>query len=236
MCGRYSLDAAPEELAQIFTLSLEEVERIFKPRYNIAPTDRVLAVRQRDRGPEREPVLLKWGLIPHWAKDPDWGGRTINARAETIESKPAFRDPFRERRCLVVATGFYEWQKSAGRKQPYLIRHGDGKPLAFAGLWDRWRGGASEVIESCTIVTTDANETVRPIHDRMPVILRPEDYDIWLDWRAGEVSRVRGLLQPFSDEGLVAHPVSSIVNKPDNDVPECVHPVQLSLLDPPDDR
>jgi len=235
MCGRYSLNATPEELAQVFNLSLEEVQRIFEPRYNIAPSDRVLAIRERYKGSGREPVLLKWGLVPHWARDADWAGRTINARAETIEAKPAFRDPFRERRCLVVASGFYEWQKSGGRKQPYMVRREDAKPLAFAGLWDRWHGGAQEVVESCTIVTTDANETVRPIHDRMPVILRPEDYDVWLDSKVSDPSRLLGLLEPFPDRELTAYPVSSLVNKPANDVPECVQPIQLSLLDPSDE-
>jgi putative SOS response-associated peptidase YedK len=236
MCGRYSLDATPEELAQVFNLSLEDVERLFEPRYNIAPTDKVLAVRQQRAGRQREPVLLRWGLIPHWARDRDWGGRTINARAETVETKPAFRDPFRERRCLVVATGFYEWQKSAGRKQPYLIRRHDRKPLAFAGLWDRWQGPTDEVVESCTIVTTDANGIVRPIHDRMPVILQPADYDRWLDSATRDTQQLRHLLEPVPDEVLTAHPVSSLVNKPANDVPECVVPIQLSLLEPPGDR
>jgi putative SOS response-associated peptidase YedK len=236
MCGRYSLDATPEELAQAFNLSFEEVEQLFEPRYNIAPTDKVLAVRQQQAGRQREPVLLRWGLIPHWARDRDWGGRTINARAETVETKPAFRDPFRKRRCLVVATGFYEWRKSAGRKQPYLIRRHDGKPLAFAGLWDRWQGPTDEVVESCTIVTTDANGIVRPIHDRMPAILQPTDYDRWLESATRDTQQLIHLLEPVPDEVLTAHPVSSLVNKPVNDVPECVVPIQLSLLDPPEDR
>ncbi len=235
MCGRYSLDATPEELAHVFNLSLPEVERIFEPRYNIAPTDRVLAVREKPMVPRRELVSLRWGLIPHWARESDWGARTINARAESVRTKPAFRDPFRERRCLVVATGFYEWQKSAGGKQPYLIHREDRQPLAFAGLWDRWVGGAEDVVESCTIITTHANETVRPIHDRMPVILPPEDHDEWLDLSLRDTSRLQALLESAVVPALKAHPVSTLVNKIANDVPECVQPIQLSMLDPPDE-
>ncbi len=240
MCGRYTLHAPPEELARIFRLPLDEVHRVFDfgPRYNIAPTDDIAAVRVRRGGESREPAVLRWGLVPYWTRDPGIGARMINARGESVAGKPAFRDAFRERRCLVVADGFYEWQKLTGRKQPYYLRMRDGEPFAFAGLWDRWEGQGQgqgqgqrqEPIESCTIITTEPNELARALHDRMPVILRPEDYDRWLDPVATDLKSLEVLLRPFPSELMIAYPVSTLVNKPENDAPECIEPLDRPLF------
>ncbi|UCG85815.1 MAG: SOS response-associated peptidase [Gemmatimonadota bacterium] len=232
MCGRYAMFAPPDEVARVFRLPLDEVHRIFDfgPRYNVAPSDTVAAVRLRSDGAGREPARLRWGLVPHWAHNGDVAARTINARAETVADKPAFRDPFRERRCLVLTNGFYEWQRLPGRKQPHFICLPNQELFAFAGLWDRWQGGGGE-IESCTIVTTDANRTLKPIHDRMPVILDPENYDLWLDVKLGDLREPLRLLRPYPDDRLMSYPVSTLVNKPANDVPECVRPMQPSHPD-----
>ncbi len=225
MCGRYTLLASPEELSRIFRLPPEEVQRVFDvgPRYNIAPTDRVAAVRLGGDF-QREPVMLKWGLIPHWAREASFGARTINARAETVASKPAFRDSFRERRCLVLANGFYEWQRAGGHKQPYYIRMSDGSPFAFAGLWDRWQG-LGQVVDSCTIITTQPNAIARPIHDRMPAILDAGQHDAWLDANISDVGQLSELLRPFPPDQMIARQVSTLVNKPANDLPECIEPI-----------
>ncbi|MFO0898004.1 MAG: SOS response-associated peptidase [Pirellulales bacterium] len=163
MCGRFTLRQVPHEWVKQLALP------IFSPRYNIAPTQQVLAIRQREG--IREAVELRWGLIPSWADDPKIGNRLINARAETVATKPAFRQAYKRRRCLILADGFYEWQKQGKTKQPYFIHRPDDQPFAFAGLWEWWKGNVLE-IASCTIITTEANELMRPLHDRMPVILQ----------------------------------------------------------------
>ena len=237
MCGRYSLTTPVEGLRQLF----EFPERPnLGPRYNIAPTQEVAAVRcappaEADRGPGdgeagaagRHLVLLRWGLIPSWAKDPAIGARMINARAETLAEKPAFRTAFKTRRCLVLADGFFEWQKqAAGPKQPYRIARRDGAPFAFAGLWERWRDPADgRTVETCTIVTTDANALLRPIHHRMPVILAPEAYGPWLD-PGSEVDRLQALLAAEPGLDLVAVAISTRVNKVANDDPEVLLPLE----------
>src|SRR5262245_7474343 len=177
MCGRFTLTAPRQALKNLFPLfDFPEVP----PNYNVAPTQAVLAVRVPHGQDKPAPALLKWGLVPGWADDPAIGNRMINARAETAADKPSFRAAFRKRRCLVLADGFYEWQKVGGKKQPYLIRLRGGEPFAFAGLWEHWeRDGRA--VESCTILTTDANGLVKPLHDRMPVILAPQDFALWLD-------------------------------------------------------
>ncbi len=215
MCGRYSLTKA-EELSSFF--EIDERPEIL-PRYNIAPTQDALVVRQ-DRMGRRRLIRMMWGLVPHWAKQPQ-PGRHINARSETAAVRPAFRDPFRWRRCLVPADGFYEWKHQNGRKQPYHFRLPDGGLFAFAGLWDRWKDRA-KTLHSFTILTTDANQVVRPIHDRMPVILPPRAYPLWLDAAAGP-DDVSDLLEPFA-ETLVSVAVSTLVNSPNNDGPECWEP------------
>ena len=173
MCGRYSLLPDRRQIARMFDVDPLELD----PRHNISPTQEVPIIRQDEAG-NREMVMLRWGLIPHWAKEPsDLQARMINARSETVATKPAYRTAFKHRRCLVPAAGFYEWKKEGSRKQPYFVRRKDGELMSFAGLWDRWER-AGEAIESCAILTTDANQLVGGIRDRMPVILRPEDFEL----------------------------------------------------------
>ena len=219
MCSRFLLHASVDVLQRAFGFA----ERPnLRPCYNIAPTQTVPVVRRKDDG-GRELALVRWGLIPSWAKDASIGGRLINARAETVAEKPAFRGAFRRRRALVPADGFYEWQKREGSrlKQPLLIRRRDGQPFAFAGLWERWRGPEGEV-ETCTILTTEANAVLGPIHDRMPVILDPACYDRWLD---PAQPRAEELLRPCPDEWLEAFPVSTRVNNVRNDAAELITPM-----------
>jgi putative SOS response-associated peptidase YedK len=190
-------------------------------RFNISPTQQVATVRPAGQG--RELALLRWGLVPSWADDLSIGYKLINARAETVADKPSFRLALRSRRCLVLADGFFEWAKAGGKKQPYYFRLREGKPFAFAGLWERWTKGG-EPVESCTIVTTGANELVRPVHERMPVILPPESYGAWLDPEVQDRERLLPLLRPYPTEGMVAGPVSTRVNSPRNDDPGCIEP------------
>jgi putative SOS response-associated peptidase YedK len=225
MCGRYRLSTHPHALYEQFALELVNPdEREIPPRYNIAPTQPVLAVRLRPDG-RRELVLLHWGLIPHWAKEPSIGNRMINARAETVAEKPSFRNALRRRRCLVPADGFYEWQKrGAGPKQPYDIAREDGAPFAFAGLWEHWQGPNGEEIESCAIVTTAANGMMRSIHDRMPVILAPEDYEAWLAGERERPADVLPLLAPRDWPGMRVRPISTFVNNARHEGSECIAP------------
>ena len=234
MCGRFTLDPEPEEIARIFSLSFEEALRVLVDgkRFNIAPTNQVAAVRLARVGISREPVLLRWGLVPAWAKDPSLGVRMINARAETVAEKPAYRSAFKSRRCLILADGFYEWQKTAGGKQPHLFRLTDGAPFAFAGLWESW-GKEPDGFESCTIITTEPNELVSKVHNRMPVILRREDYDRWLlplDKGDDASATLSPLLKAYPAESMVGYPVSTFVNKPGNDTAVCVEPVGPQLV------
>ncbi len=222
MCGRFTLSASATDLIQQFDLaSLPS----WMPRYNIAPTQEVLTVLRLRDTPERQSRLLRWGLIPMWAEGPAVGSRMINARAETVATKPAFRRAFRERRCLILADGFYEWQRQDGRKQPFYIRLHDGRPFAFAGLWERWVPLDGQPLDSSTIITTKSNDLVGRIHQRMPVILAPEDYDLWLDPSLHEPERLQPLLRPHPAEEMVAYPVSTRVNNPANDTPDCIVPV-----------
>ncbi len=233
MCGRYNLISDAQALVDFFSLdnSME-----VKPCYNIAPSQNVPAVRQGREG--RVISSLCWGLIPYWAKHRKSGYRMINARAETVADKPSFRMPFRQQRCLIPATGFYEWLTVSGGKQPYNIRIGDGELFAFAGLWERWRSGddeiaksceivkSCEIIESCTIIVTEANDLIRPIHDRMPVILDPADYATWLDPELHDPRLLQPLLGSYLPQGMNLYPVSRRVGSPVNDDPELVTPLQ----------
>jgi putative SOS response-associated peptidase YedK len=219
MCGRFTLGATAATLAAQFDLANVPT---WTPRYNIAPTQEVLVVLQPSPQANREARLHRWGLIPPWAKDPSIGNRMINARAETVATKPAFRRAFKERRCLLLADGLYEWQRQERRKQPFYIRLRDGRPFAFAGLWEHWEGSEGMAIQSCTILTTTSNEVVGRIHDRMPVILNPTDYDRWLDPSIQEPAVLKPLLRPYSADEMMAYPVSTRVNNPANDSPECV--------------
>jgi putative SOS response-associated peptidase YedK len=218
MCGRFTLTRPAQEVAEQFDL---DQMPLFEPRYNIAPTQNVLAVRKPDAAIGREAVLLRWGLVPSWASDLSIGVRLLNARAETVVEKPAFRTAFVRRRCLLPADGFYEWQTVAGKKQPIHFRFDDGRLFALAGLWEHWHG-PDGVVESCTVVTTHANELVRPVHDRMPVILDPEVYDEWLDPGMTDKARLSALLVAHDASKMVAVPANPRVNNARNEGPACL--------------
>jgi putative SOS response-associated peptidase YedK len=223
MCGRYTQRTDPKRLAKVFGVAeAPEVE----PRYNIAPTQDVLAVNQTADG--REMTFYKWGLVPSWAKDTSIGARLINARSETVTEKPAFRQAFKKRRCIIPADGFYEWQRTAGRKQPFFFRMKDESPFGFAGLWEHWEGNGNQAINSCAILTTEANEVLRPVHDRMPVILHPDDYELWLEGGEREQSLLRELLRPYPPEEMAGCPVSTLVNSPSNKGAELIEQVRLN--------
>jgi putative SOS response-associated peptidase YedK len=222
MCGRYTLVTPAAEVAEIF--DLDKTPELV-PRYNIAPTQPVAVIRAKADGSGRELALMHWGLIPRWAKDPSIGSRMINARSETVTSKPAFKGAFKHRRCLIPLSGFFEWQRVHGRKQPYLIALEPGRRCALAGLWESWQGPNGEEIESCTILTVDANEALRPFHDRMPVILDAKDFDLWLDPQSQDLKRLEALLKPCPADWLTWHPVGTVVNNPRNDDPSCLEPV-----------
>ncbi|NBC34741.1 MAG: hypothetical protein GVY13_18875 [Alphaproteobacteria bacterium] len=218
MCGRYMITSPAEAIRELFGLA--DTPEI-APRYNVAPTQTVPVVRRQAEGGGRELVPLRWGLIPHWAKDETIGNKLINARAESVASKPSFRDSFRKRRCLVVADGFYEWKKTGGRKQPYLIRLKGGGPFGFAGLWSRWRNADDEPVETFTIITTEANDFCADIHDRMPVIVPPHAQDAWLD---PERPDAETLLRPYDPDAMEAWAVDMRVGNPRHDDPALIRP------------
>ena len=220
MCGRYSITTPVEGLRQLFLF--EEVPNL-APRYNVAPTQEVPVVRlEGEEEPNRHLRMLRWGLIPSWAKDRKIAYKTINARAETVAEKPSFRTAFRRRRCLILADGFYEWRKEGEAKQPYRIVMADRGPFAMAGLWESWRDPEDKsLVESCTIIVTEANSYLSRLHHRMPVILAPEDHAAWLDPSAAGAA-LQALMKPFEAAPLTAYPVSTHVNKPANDDPACI--------------
>jgi putative SOS response-associated peptidase YedK len=219
MCGRYTLASPTERLAEEFGVDASSIE--LSPNYNVAPTQGVAAVLEE--AGQRRLEVLRWGLIPPWADDPGIGSRMINARSETAPGKPSFRRAFRERRCLIPADGFYEWQRTNGAKQPYYIHMEDGRPFAFAGLWESWSKGGEGEVRTCTILTTGANALVGEVHDRMPVILAHDAYDVWLD-PASERDELTGLLAPYPEDEMEAYPVSRFVNSPSNNDPRCIEP------------
>ncbi|HZD55040.1 MAG TPA: SOS response-associated peptidase [Candidatus Aquicultoraceae bacterium] len=223
MCGRFTLFDDSSLLAEWF--GLEQAPSL-SPRYNIAPSQEVAAVRVPPGGEGRELALLRWGLVPSWAKDPSLGARMINARAETAADKPAFRSAIRRRRCLVPADGFYEWKRVNGRKQPYYVRMRDAKVFGLAAIWEAWSGADEEPIESCALLTTSANALLRPIHDRMPVIVRPSAYGLWLSPGEQDPQALAPLLHPWPDGEMVAYPVSASVNNPKMDGPGLTEPVR----------
>lgn len=224
MCGRFVLIATGRIIAEQFQLDHEPV---LEPRYNIAPSQPIAAIRLDPALTRRELIVLRWGLIPFWAKDPKIGYKMINARSESVVEKPAFRSAFKQRRCLILADGFYEWEKRKKPKQPYLFRMKDQKPFAFAGLWEHWEGGEGEIIESCTILTTDANDLVITLHDRMPVILSPDDYASWIDPNAKKPEMLGEFLVPYPADEMQAYPVTNKVNRPSYDEPDCIRPVAV---------
>jgi putative SOS response-associated peptidase YedK len=221
MCGRFVQYSDPELYASRFD-AVTHVDAT--PRYNLAPTQTVLAARKAEAD-ARELVPLRWGLVPAWSTGPDSRYSMINARAETVDSKPAYRNVFKHRRCLIPTEGFYEWKKEGRAKTPFLIRRKDGEPFGMAGLWERWHGKEGETIESCTIIVTDANTLVRELHDRMPVILAPEDYASWLDPENKDAEGLRALLRPPDLAPWMRVQVSRKVNSLRNDSPELIEPV-----------
>jgi putative SOS response-associated peptidase YedK len=224
MCGRYTLTSSGEDLALAF--DLPELPFV-PPRYNMAPTQEAAVVRVLEPGGPRRLDPLKWGLIPFWAKEASIGNKMINARAESVAEKPAYKSSFKNKRCLVAADGFYEWKKEGKLKQPYLIRRADKKPFAFAGLWSSWRNPeqGGQPVQTFTILTTSANDLMRPLHDRMPVILDCENFDLWLDPKVQDPEALQKLLVPYAVEGFEAFPVSRVVNNPVNEVADCIAPL-----------
>lgn len=221
MCGRFTLTLDPAEFkAQFADASFPGK---FAARYNVAPTQAVLAIPNDGR---LTADFFLWGLIPSWAKDPSIGNRLINARGETLAEKPAFRGAYKYKRCLILADGFYEWKSQPGTKTkvPYFIHLKTGKPFAFAGLWDEWAAADGSPIRSCTIVTTAPNKLMAAIHNRMPVILQPEDYETWLDASPRGADSLNPLIKAFPAGQMEAYPVSTLVNSPSNDRPECITP------------
>jgi len=218
MCGRYTLSTPAGRLAEEFRLD-DPVE--IPPSYNVAPTQEVAAVLAEEG--KRRLEMLRWGLVPSWADDPEIGARMINARSETAAEKPSFRSAFRRRRCLIAADGFYEWKRENGGKQPYYFRMQEGRPFAFAGLWESWEKGGDGVLRSCAILTTRANSVLDGIHDRMPVILPPDTYDSWLDPDADR-EELAELLIPYAGDDLETYPVSRFVNSPSNNDERCIEP------------
>ena len=212
MCGLYKLITPTGNIVEEFNIRAGRPN--LEARYNIAPTQTAPVVRQTPNG--RQLALLRWGLIPSWAKDSKFAASTINARAETVAEKPAFREALKSRRCLVIADGFYEWKTEAGEKQPYQFARKDGRLLAFAGLWERWEKGP-EPIESFTIIVTSSNDLVRTVHDRMPVILDPADFDTWLDAERHGPAQVLDLLKPYAADDMKAEPVSRKLNNVRNE-------------------
>jgi putative SOS response-associated peptidase YedK len=231
MCGRFTLRTPLTVLAQQFlfdlgTAGISPAE--FLPRYNVAPTQTTPVVRRLPGGPRRELAFLHWGLVPSWSKDTKRAASAINARAETLAEKPMFRTAFARRRCLVLADGYFEWKAVGKKKQPYYFRMKDERPFAFAGLWETWRGTAGSAdspLESCTVVTTAGNALSAEIHDRMPVILSPDDYDAWLDPATTDRNELLAMLRPFPADEMKLEPVNPRVNSVRNDDAECIAPL-----------
>lgn len=223
MCGRFAQRTPTKTLVKEFQVNdMPDIE----PRYNIAPTQDILSIRQIDDG--REAAMLKWGLVPSWAKDVSTGAKLINARSETVTEKPSFREAFKKRRCIIPADGFYEWQRTGGKKQPYFFRMQNEHPFGFAGLWEKWKATDGQVLETCTILTTEANEVLQPVHDRMPVILHREDYELWLDSDVRKMDLVKELLSPYPASEMMSYPVGTSINSPLNQGVELIEQVPIN--------
>jgi putative SOS response-associated peptidase YedK len=224
MCNRYRLTYAKPYLAERFEATGEIEDG---PRYNIAPTQQVVTVSKEGGKKNRKLTAMRWGLVPSWAKDMSIGTQTLNARSETVTTKPAFRDSILMKRCLIPADGFYEWRKVGPVKQPYCFEVGEGEVFAFAGLWAEWTSPDGEIIESCTILTTVANSLVAEIHDRMPVIVPPDKYDVWLDPDVNDFEAIRDILKPYDANLMRRYPVSRKLNNSKIDDAESAMPVAL---------
>jgi putative SOS response-associated peptidase YedK len=225
MCGRFRLSRRKQVVEEYFDVCSELED--WNPFYNIAPTRFVPVIRQHPKEPRRDLSLLRWGLIPSWAKDSGGAANMINARSETAAALPAFREPLRFRRCLVPADGFYEWKRSSRGKQPFCFVVNDGELFAFAAVWDRWREPDGQWTRSFSILTTTANHVTAPVHDRMPVILAKQDFDLWLDPGMGDVNVIAELLKPYDPSWMRCYPVSDRVNHVQNDDAECAAPIHL---------
>lgn len=221
MCGRFTLRTPQTQLLVEFGV---DALPLLAPRFNIAPTQPILAIRWDPGGGQRTAALLRWGLVPSWADDPKIGNRMINARGETVAEKPAFRTAFKRRRCLIPADGYYEWKADGKRKQPYLIHLRDNGPFGMAGLWESWSPGDGSTLETCTIITTEGNELTRPIHDRMPVVIEPADYGLWLNPDTPSPALL-ALIHPRTPLDMDLYPVSTVVNSPMNERADCVERV-----------
>lgn len=228
MCGRFTNAVPYEVLSGRINAELRQVAYYSGPRYNIAPSQPIACLRAPEEG-AWEVAMLRWGLVPAWAKDLNIGYKLINARSESVPDKPSFRAAFKRRRCLVPADGWYEWQGEKGAKQAYHIHFADRQPFCFAGLWETWidrENPSTDPIESGTIITTDACEDTQHIHDRMPVILSPDDYEVWLDPEFEDAAHLQSLLAPWQGEPLESTAVSSYVNNVRNEGPECIEPAR----------
>lgn len=228
MCGRYRLSRRKQLVEEYFDTAPWDDN--WNPRYNIAPTQPVPVVRQHPKEPIRQISLMKWGLIPNWTKDPSIATGTINAKSETAATKPAFRDPLKFRRCLIPADGFYEWARKNGSKQPYCFEVHEGELFAFAGLWDGWKNAEGQWIKTCSILTTTPNVVTSAIHDRMPVIVHPDSYDLWLDPGMQNVAAISELLKPYDARLMRSYPVSTRINHVANDDEECSRPFVVADL------
>jgi putative SOS response-associated peptidase YedK len=228
MCGRYRLSRRKQLVEEYFDTESDEPE--WTPRYNIAPSQPVPVIRQNPKEPRRELSLMRWGLIPSWAKDASVAARMINARSETAGTKPAFRDPLTNRRCLIPADGFYEWQRTGKVKQPYCFEVNDGELFAFAGIWDRWTDPNRNAVETFSILTTSPNAVTSAVHDRMPVILDRDSYDMWLDPGMRDVTTASELLKPCDAQLMRCYPISTRINHVANDDQECSAPIELAQI------
>jgi putative SOS response-associated peptidase YedK len=226
MCGRYRLSRRKQVIEQYFGSAPWDYD--WDPRFNIAPTQPVPVIRQHPKEPVRQLSTMRWGLVPHWAKDASGAASTINARSETVDTKPAFRDPFKFRRCLIPADGFYEWKRTGTAKQPFCFEVNAGELFAFAGLWDGWKNAEGEWIKTCSILTTTPNAVTASVHDRMPVILHPDNYDLWLDPGMNDVRVVSEMLKPYDPKAMNCYPVSTRINHAANDEEECSRPVEIT--------
>jgi putative SOS response-associated peptidase YedK len=227
-CGRYRLSRRKQLVEEQFDTT--DWQDDWSPRFNVAPTQPVPVIRQHPKEPVRQLSLMKWGLIPHWAKDASIASSTINAKSETAATKPAFRDPLKFRRCLIPADGFYEWKRNGASRQPFCFEVSDGGLFAFAGLWDGWRNPEGQWIKTCSILTTVPNAVTATVHDRMPVILHPDSYDLWLNPGTSDVQVVSDLLKPYDARLMRCYPVSTRINHVANDDEECSTPAELAQI------